>query len=73
MGNAGQKVLSKKERELAAFIALEDYLEVFLKRWVRPEQPLPVLTQALEEVGSLKLLMMARRYDGAPTIRKNKK
>lgn len=65
--------MSKKERELAAFIALADYLEVFLKRWVRPDQPLTVLTEALEEVGEVKLLMMARRYDGAPTIRKNKK
>ncbi len=65
--------LTAKEREIAAFIALEDYLQTFLRRWVRPELQLDKVSEALEEVATQRLLMMARHYDDAPSIRPNRK
>lgn len=60
---------SLPERRLAAFTHMEDYIQTFLLRWANANEPLPTLTKALEEIGTMRMRLYAEREDGAPKIR----
>lgn len=60
---------SRVQYELAAFTALEDYLETFLMRYRTPTRPLSALTTSLEEIGRERLLLLSREQGTSPPIR----
>lgn len=60
------------ERRLIAFTHMEDYLTTFIDRWNSPSARLTALSAGLEEVTAVRMVMMAERMDGVPTIRKRR-
>jgi len=70
---ATEKKVSRRDRQLAAFTHMEQYIDTFLRRWRTPTRSLDTLTEALEEVARERLLLQAERDSDVPTLRKNRK
>lgn len=51
--------LTNKQRELAAFTHCAQYLAEFVRRYERPRRKLPHLGEALVEVESIRLILLA--------------
>ncbi len=63
---------TKREREYSHYLHMEEYIEVFLKRWSRPRQRWPAVQQALEEVRRERLLLAKEMEDAnMPSLRRN--
>lgn len=65
--------LTNRERMLARFTHLEEYITQFLKVYSTPARRWPGLLDALEEVGRERMLLQAEMEEGFPKgIRRNK-
>ena len=58
--------LTNRERMLARFAHLEEYLTQFLKVYSTPARRWPAISEALEEVGRERMLLQAEMEEGFP-------
>lgn len=55
--------LSPKERDFLAFSHCEQYLVDFITRYQRPRRQLPLLAEAIKEIGQIRSFMQAEVED----------